>query len=140
MTMTVPLWCLLGFATWTLLLVLGVVSWRSVMVLRGDKRANEFMAGVPHGPDLYWRLNRAHLNAVENLPLLGAVIFVATHAQVDTPLFSLLCEVHLAARVCQTTAHLASNAVGVVYVRFTSLVTQVVCLAAMIVEIARHAT
>lgn len=137
--MTTPLWCLLGFAAWTLLLVFAVVTWRSVMVLRGDKRANEFMAGVPHGPDLYWRLNRAHLNAAENLPLLGAVVVVATFAHVDTPLLSLLAQVHLGARITQTTCHLASNAVTVVYVRFTSLVVQVLCLAGMIAEIVRRA-
>ena len=56
--MTTPLWCLLGFTTWTLLLVGGVIAWRSADVLRGAKRANEFTGGVQHGPPLYWRLNR----------------------------------------------------------------------------------
>src|SRR4051812_14857318 len=112
--MTTPLWCLLGFASWTLMLVAGVASWRTVMVLRGDKRANAFTPGVQHGPDLYWRLNRAHLNAAENLPLLASVVAVATFAHVQTAALSLLAQVHLGARISQTICHLASNAVPVV--------------------------
>jgi uncharacterized MAPEG superfamily protein len=115
--------------------VLGVVVWRTLMVLRGDKQANEFTAGVPHGPVLYWRLNRAHLNAVENLPVLAAIVSVATFAQVHGATFDALAETHLCARIVQTTCHLASNAVAVVYVRFTALLVQLVCLAWMVREI-----
>lgn len=131
--MTIPLWCLTGFAAWTLLLVFGVISWRSLMVLRGEKAANEFLAGVPHGPDLYWRLNRAHLNAVENLPLLAAIVLVAHLAGVRSGTFDAAAIVHLGARVVQTLCHLASNAVPVVMVRFTGLVVQLGCLAGMLV-------
>ncbi len=137
--MTIPLWCLLGFAAWTLLLVLGVVTWRSVMVLRGEKQANEFTAGVPHGPVLYWRLNRAHLNAVENLPVLATVVIVATLVHVQNTTFDALSEVHLGARIVQTCCHLTSNAVTVVHVRFTALLVQLGCLAWMMREIAAHA-
>jgi uncharacterized MAPEG superfamily protein len=133
--MTVPLWCLLGFTSWTLLLVCGVATWRTVMVLRRERRANEFTAGVPHGPDLYWRLNRAHLNAVENLPVLAAVVLIATHVNLQSARFDQLAEVHLGARVVQTCCHLASNAVPVVLVRFSALVVQLGCLACMIREI-----
>jgi uncharacterized MAPEG superfamily protein len=131
--MTIPLWCLTGFVAWTLLLVFGVISWRSLMVLRGEKSANEFLAGVPHGPDLYWRLNRAHLNAVENLPLLAAIVLVAHLAGVRSGTFDTLALVHLGARVVQTLCHLASNAVPVVMVRFTGLVVQLGCMAGMLV-------
>ena len=113
-------------------LVLGVVTWRSVMVLRGEKQANEFLAGVPHGPDLYWRLNRAHLIAVENLPVLAAIVLVAHIAGVRSSTFDTLAIVHLAARVVQTICHLASNAVPVVMVRFTALVVQLGCLVGML--------
>ena len=130
--MTTPLWCLLGFAAWTLLLVLGVVTWRSAMVLRGEKAANEFLAGVPHGPELYWRLNRAHLNAVENLPVLAAIVLVAHVAGVQSGAFDALALVHLGARVVQTLCHLASNAVPVVMVRFTGLMVQLGCLVGMV--------
>jgi uncharacterized MAPEG superfamily protein len=133
--MTIPLWCLTGFAAWTLLLVFSVISWRSVMVLRGQKLPNEFTPGVPHGPELYWRINRAHLNAAENLPVLAAVVLVAHLTGVRSGVFDTLAIVHLSARVVQTTCHLASNAVPVVLVRFSALVVQLVCLAGMLVQI-----
>ena len=88
--MTIPLWCLTGFAAWTLLLVFSVISWRSVMVLRGQKLPNEFTPGVPHGPELYWRINRAHLNAAENLPVLAAVVLVAHLTGVRSGVFDTL--------------------------------------------------
>ena len=67
--MTVPLWCLLGYVAWTLLLLLGIGAARSAQVLTGARRANEFPAGERHGGDAYWRLNRAHLNCLEFIPL-----------------------------------------------------------------------
>ncbi len=130
--MTVPLWCLLAFAAWTVGLVFSVITWRSVMVLRGIKQANEFMAGVPHGPDLYWRLNRAHMNAVENLTVFGAIVLVAHAAGVNGGMFAQLAQVYVGARVVQSIAHVTSNAVGVVYVRFSALVVQLACAAGMI--------
>ena len=138
--MTTPMWCLLGFAAWTLLLLAGVLGWRAVDVLRGVKRSNEFPSGVPHGTDLYWRLNRAHLNCTENLPVLGAVVLVGTFAGLGrAENFALAAQIYLAARVAQTTFHLSSNAAMVVNLRFTAQCTQVGMLAWMMVQIARSA-
>ena len=62
--MTTPLWCLLGFVAWTLALLLGVGFSRVGAVLRGEKKANEFPSGVPHGGDAYWRWLERALGAV----------------------------------------------------------------------------
>lgn len=72
--MTRPLLCLLAFAGWALFLVLCIAAARVSQVLTGKKKPNEFPSGVPHGGDRYWRLNRAHLNTVENLPIFGAIV------------------------------------------------------------------
>lgn len=138
--MTIPLWCLLGFAAWTLLLVVAVIGWRSAEVLLGRRRANEFTGGVPHGGALYWRLNRAHLNAAENLPLIAAVVLVAHVAGHRSAAFDTLAVVHLGARVAQSSFHVASNAVPVALLRFSALVVQLACLAGMIgLLVASHA-
>jgi hypothetical protein len=47
--MTTPLWCLLGFVAWTLVLLASVAGARVGAVLRGEKRPGEFPSGVPHG-------------------------------------------------------------------------------------------
>jgi uncharacterized MAPEG superfamily protein len=126
--MTTPLWCLLGFVAWTLLLLLAVGIARVGAVLRREKRANEFPSGVPHGSDAYWRLNRAHLNCVENLPLFATVVLVAAVAGVKAPILDTLSCLYLAARVGQSIAHVSSGSVLAVNVRFTFFIVQVGCL------------
>ena len=53
--MTTPLWCLLGFVAWTIVLLLAIALTRVGAVLTGAKKANEFPSGVPHGGDLACR-------------------------------------------------------------------------------------
>jgi uncharacterized MAPEG superfamily protein len=129
--MTVPLWCLLGFVAWTLLLLLGIGAWRSGEVLAGRAQANDFPSGERHGGEAYWRLNRAHLNCLEFLPLFGAVALVAAVAGVDTPTLDRLAVVVLVARVGQSSTHLVSTSHGAVLVRFTFFIAQVLSLVGM---------
>lgn len=134
--LTAPMWCLLGFAAWTVLLLTAVLTWRALDVLRGVRRSNEFPSGVPHGPDLYWRLNRAHLNCTENLPVLGAVILVGTFAGLlRAESFGLAAQTYLGARIVQSTVHIASNHVMAVNVRFTAQLVQVSMLIWMMAQI-----
>jgi len=130
--MTVPLWCLLGFAAWTLLLVVAVAASRTVQVVTGSKRPDEFPAGVPHGDDAYWRLNRAHLNCAENLPLFASVVTVGTLAGITWPLFGTLAQVYLGARIVQSVIHISSGSVLAVNARFTAFLVQLFCLGRMI--------
>ena len=137
--MTTPLWCLLGFVAWTLVLLVGVAGTRTAAVLVGQKRANEFPSGVPHGGDAYWRLNRAHLNCLENLPLFATVVLVATVAGIRAPLLDTLACVYLGARVGQSITHVSSGSVIAVNVRFTFFLVQVGCLVMFLLTIARGA-
>lgn len=137
--LTTPLLSLLGFAAWTALLVLAVAVWRTRMVLGGEIAANAFPHGDRHGSDRYWRLNRAHLNAAENLPLFAAVVLVGSVAGVATPLFSTLSQVYLGARVAQSAIHVSSNHVVAVNLRFAALLTQLGCFLWMSAEILRAA-
>src|SRR3954454_6518538 len=104
-----PLVCLVAFASWAVILVLAIGSTRSIQVLLGKKKANEFPSGTPHGGELYWRLNRAHLNVVENLPIFAALVLTGTWLKVDSWAFSTLPMVVVAARLVQTTTHLSSG-------------------------------
>ena len=133
--MTTPLWCLLGFVAWTMLLLGGVGGARVAAVLRGEKQPNEFPAGVPHGGDRYWRLNRAHLNCVENLPLFGAVVLVAAVAGVRAPILDTLARTYLAARIGQSVTHVASGSALAVNVRFTFFLVQLGCLVGFLLAI-----
>ena len=105
----------MGFAAWAALLVTAIGVARVAQVVTGKKRANEFPGGVQHGGDAYWRLNRAHLNAVENLPIFAALVLTArlTHVGVLLP-----AEIILVARLVQSLIHISSGRVLAVNVRF----------------------
>jgi uncharacterized MAPEG superfamily protein len=126
--MTTPLWCLLGFILWTLLLLTGIGVARVSQVVAGSAQPNSFTSGVPHGSDSYWRLNRAHMNCLENLPLFAAVVLTAAVLGINNSTLDTLAVVFLLARIGQTTAHLSSGGVMAVNVRFTFFLTQIGCI------------
>jgi uncharacterized MAPEG superfamily protein len=106
--MTLPLLTLLGFATWTLLVLaatVGVHRWRLILTKRA--RINAFPADAPTGPDWYQRATRAHMNCVENLPVYGAIVLVATIVGREGRLLDVLSISVLCARICQTSIHVA---------------------------------
>jgi uncharacterized MAPEG superfamily protein len=126
--MTPPLYALIGFVFWTVFLVLAIGALRTRMLMLGEKKPNEFPSGTPHGSDAYWRLNRAHMNCVENLPLFAAVVLVAAVTNVHSDFIDNLARVFIIARVCQSVVHIASGSSRAVQIRFMFFATQVVCL------------
>ena len=127
-----PLASLVGFALWALFLVTLLAGVRAFLVLTKKKRAGDFPAGVQHGGDAYWRLNRAHINTVENLPIYAALVFAAQLLHVDV---TLIAEIGLVARIVQSLIHISSGSVMAVNLRFTAFLTQVGCYVAMIVKL-----
>lgn len=137
--MTAPLYCLLAYAMWTLSVVwFGVGVWRVSQVLRGKARPGSFPAEVPHGPDWYRRVLRAHMNCVENLPVFGAVVLTGAVTGFSNPTFDLLAQIVLGARICQTLAHISSGRGLVINVRFTFFLIQLVSIAVMAGLVARQ--
>jgi uncharacterized MAPEG superfamily protein len=67
---------------------------------------------------------RAHANCVENLPVFAAIVFAEQAAGAHSPTLDLLSAGVVAARVVQTSAHLASGSNVAIAVRFTFLSTQ----------------
>jgi uncharacterized MAPEG superfamily protein len=126
--MTTPLYALMGFFFWTMLLLTGIAVARTAQVLSGNATPSSFPAGVPHGSDPYWRLNRAHANCLENLPLFAAVVLTAAVAGVTSGTFDSLARVYVFARVGQSLAHLSSGSDVAINVRFTFFLVQVVAI------------
>lgn len=123
--MNTSLLALLGFAAWTLLLLAGIATLRSVLTLSGRKRANSFL---PSGDDVSpfsARMCRAHANCYENLPIFAALIVVAQLTQ-NTHITAPLALWVLAARVGQSTTHLISTRNRAVIARFAFFAVQVV--------------
>jgi len=105
--MTIPQWALLGFAVWTLLVLLCTVgTYRWSRILTGRTDISEWRADVPQGSEWYRRAMRAHMNCVENLPVFAAIVLCVSLAGADSPLVDFLAGGLLLARICQTMIHL----------------------------------
>ena len=129
--MTIPQWALLGFALWTILVLLGTVGvYRWARILTGRVPLAEWRADdLTQGSEWYRRAVRAHMNCVENLPVFAAIVFCVTAAGAEGALVDWLAIGVIAARVCQTSVHLAveqTNAVA--SVRFGFFLVQVICM------------
>lgn len=139
--MTIPMWMLLGFATWTLLLLMafvGVYRWVNILFLRAPIAS--FRSDRLEGKDWYQRGTRAHANCVENLPVFGAIVFVMSATGVEGVAVDTLCTIVLIARVCQSLVHVSHvQTDAFVAVRFSFFSVQLVSFLALIVIVVRHA-
>jgi uncharacterized MAPEG superfamily protein len=132
--MTPSLVALCLFAGWTILLVTSLALYRGLYSSREGKALNTF---APDGTDVAGigqRLTRAHLNCVELLPVVGAVILAAAAAgrsDVTDPLAMPL----LFARLAQSTVHILSTSVPMVMLRAALFVVQVLILASWILRL-----
>lgn len=135
--MSIPVWVLLGFAGWTLALLLGSVGvYRWTRILTGRSELAEFRADVPHGADWYRRAMRAHANCVENLPVYGAVVVAIVASGVRSPMLDGLALVLLGARIAQSLTHIAFKATNAaVGMRFGFFFVQLVCMLWMGVDV-----
>ena len=104
--MTLPVWMLLGFATWTVLLLLATVGiYRWSRILTGRVPVSEFRADQVEGKDWYKRSMRAHANCIENLPVFGAIVFALYAGDVANATVNMLAVAILAARIMQSLVH-----------------------------------
>lgn len=111
------------FIGWALVLLVLMEIVRSYLVVTGRTRSNEFKPDNSNLSPFMQRLARAHANCLESLPLFGGLLLVAIatgrHAITD-PLAPWL----LAARIAQSSIHLASLSVAAVNARFTFFAVQ----------------
>ena len=115
------------YALWAMFLVLSVGAVRVHQVVTSQAHPGSFTAGVPHGPDPYWRLNRAHMNTIENLPIFATVVLSGWAASAITPVFNILAVIVVSARAIQSLIHISSGSVQAINMRFTAFGVQIVC-------------
>lgn len=97
---------LLGFAAWTALLVLGVFLYRGLRFVTGTP-INSWPRGTKPASDAAFvsRLQDAHANCLENLPVFAVIVLGATvTGRVDA--IAALAPWVLYARVAQSLTHL----------------------------------
>lgn len=127
--MTIPMWTLLGFATWTLTLLMSTVGvYRWTKILFSQAPIASFRSDRLEGDDWYRRGVRAHANCVENLPVFGAIVFVITTIGLGGPVVDYLCITVLVARLCQSLVHVCRvQTDAVVAARFSFFSVQLLC-------------
>jgi uncharacterized MAPEG superfamily protein len=127
--MTMPIWMLLCFAMWTLLLLLvtvGIYRWSRIFT--GTVAIRNFPADAAGGEDWYKRATRAHANCIENLPVFGAVVFGLSASSVSSPLIDALAIAVVLARIVQSIVHVCfvhTNTIA--SVRFGFYFVQFIC-------------
>lgn len=132
--MTLPTWMLLGFAMWTLALLLftvGIYRWRRIFA--GSVAIRNFPADAAGGDEWYRRATRAHANCIENLPVFGAIVFALHVGQVTGTLVDALAVAVLVARIAQSLVHVCfvhTNTIA--SVRFGFYFVQFICFVGLV--------
>ena len=105
--MTIPVWVLLLFAAWTLLLLLVTIGYfRWSRILTGRATMREWRPDEVQGTDWYRRAMRAHANCLENLPIYTAVVIALLVTGASSRWLDMLAIVLLIARIAQSTLHI----------------------------------
>jgi uncharacterized membrane protein YecN with MAPEG domain len=135
------MWMLLGFATWTLALLMafvGVYRWGNILLFKAPIAS--FRSDQLEGADWYKRGTRAHANCVENLPVFGAIVAAISVTGLDGFTVDALCTVVLFARICQSLVHVSRIQTDRgVAVRFSFFSVQLICFVALIAMIVNRA-
>jgi uncharacterized MAPEG superfamily protein len=129
---------LLGFAAWTLVLLITTVgTYRLSRILRGRAGMSDFRADQVEGQDWYRRSMRAHANCVENLPVFAVLVYALRARGIVDPAVDPLCAVILAARIPQSLIHVCfAQTDRVVSVRFAFFSIQLLSFCVLIALIA----
>jgi uncharacterized membrane protein YecN with MAPEG domain len=133
-----PEMMLLGFAAWTLVLLLTTVgAYRLGRVFRGRAGMGDFRADRVEGQDWYVRAMRAHANCVENLPVFAVLVYALRACGIEDAMVDPLCAAILAARIPQSLVHVFfAQTDRVVSVRFALFFIQFLGFCVLIALIA----
>jgi uncharacterized MAPEG superfamily protein len=125
---TIPVWMLLGFATWTVLLLIATVGvYRWSRILTGRVEIRNFRADQVEGEDWYRRAMRAHANCVENLPVFAAIVFALYVGNMTSRLVNMWAIAILIARVLQSLVHVSFVQTNTIAsIRFAFFAVQIV--------------
>jgi uncharacterized MAPEG superfamily protein len=132
--MSASLVALLGFAAWTIALVLVVLLFRTAIVFAGRKRANSWPRGEKppaDEPGIITRIGHAHQNCLEGLPIFAAIVAAAAAAGklgVTDPVAMWV----LYARVAQSVTHMIGVTHWLVFIRANFFTVQLLLYGYMI--------
>lgn len=123
---------LIGFTAWTLLLVLIIFAWRGIEIVINGKKADSWTRGKDTpAPGLIRRIEHAHVNCLENLPIFATIVLAAAamgKSAVTEPYAMYV----LYARVAQTLTHMIGVSHWLVMLRATFWTIQLALFVVML--------
>jgi uncharacterized MAPEG superfamily protein len=122
---------LLGFTAWTLLVMFLYVNWRVIEVLRGKSAASWTRGAAIEQPAIIKRMEHAHTNCLENLPVFAAIVLVAA-AMNKSAVADAYGAYILYARIAQSLVHIIGVNHWLVLVRATLFGAQLVMFVLML--------
>src|SRR5690606_34060281 len=96
---------LIVYVAWTVFVGILVISIRTAKVLMGKKKSNEFPAWEKHGEGFYWRLQRSHVNCLENLPIFATLCIISVMTIMNNATFTSIAWIAVGGRLFQTFSH-----------------------------------
>lgn len=116
---------LLGFTALTLALAIVYVGYRATVGLLGKTPFNSWTRGEQswQDPAIVTRIQHAHLNCLENLPVYAAVLLAAFMLDKVAVMESLACA-FMIARVAQSSIHVVSASAIAVFFRANAFFVQ----------------
>lgn len=114
---------LLGLCAWSLILLVVLISWRSLRVLSGKQAINTFSTDGHEVSAANQRLVRALANSLENLPV-SATVFLFAISTGHSALLAPYAPLFLMARICQSLIHIFSTNPLAVALRFSAYTLQ----------------
>jgi uncharacterized MAPEG superfamily protein len=125
--MMIPLWGLVIFMLWTIMVVVLLLIVR-IRHLAAGGNPKDF--GVIDDNSLMWRLFRVQANLVENLPLYLGVVFLLTVRGISGGAVDLLVSIYIIFRLLHSIVHIVGADPRL---RILSLAIQFSCLISLIV-------
>ncbi|MFT2089855.1 MAPEG family protein [Paraglaciecola sp. 2405UD69-4] len=122
--MNATILALVGYISWILILLLGIATYRTSLVIKKQKAPNGFKSDGSDSPPFGERLSRALGNCVESFAFIGGLLLLAlatNSAFITNDLAWFL----LGARLGQSITHLISTSVLAVQIRFAFFLVQV---------------
>lgn len=120
--MNYPLWVLAVYIAWAMLILMSMFIARTRHLASGGSYAD---FGKQDSSLLIYRLSRAHLNCLENLPLYIGVVVIIQARGVSNTIIDAFCFLYIVFRVAHSLIHILNiNPI----LRFGCLLGQIVCL------------
>lgn len=126
---------IIGLMAWSIFLIAALLVLRSMLVLTGKVKINEFEPDGSNLGEANQRYMRAVYNSLENLPILVGTLLTAIIMGMTT-LSDQVASFILLARMAQTITHIISASPIAVAARFTFYVIQLGLCAYLLINMA----